>query len=755
MSNFSANRIAMDVLSLKYFCALLAVLVLFVSPQIAYSQDDESAELPEIDSILSIIRLQNNDEEIAKLYNSIVHLPTASANIRIKYAQLSLEHCPEKNLELIADNYNFISYSYNNLGNPLKSLEYTRPLLGFYKKLKNLPRVAIAYSRMADNFSYLSLPDSIFHYLNKSLQIYESLNDTASVANCYFEIAVANENLSFSNTAIEYFFKALQMDSTIGNQVGVARDYYGIGATIIHEYLTDSVSIQSALEYLKKAADGFENAGIDENDIQNIVYKNMAFNDLACAYIECAEFCGSAYADSCRLYLDKIGSFFDDFGFEGMVWQKKYNWVKFLTFNGNYGEALKIMLDLEARIENGELDREKIGFYEVLSNLFIKCGDYRNAYAAICKHYQRKLIEINDSALTSAANAKTEQALMYERKITAAEKSRLRVVIFSLIGGLLLVSLLVFYVFRVLNIKKKANAVLSEKNVLLAEKNTLLAEQKEEITAQRDTIKAQSDAINASISYARRIQRSLLTPAETISGIFPDHFLLYKPRDIVSGDYYWVGQFGDNKVCIVADCTGHGVPGGFLSVLGMSNLNHIVGHDVSPDMILNHLREAIITNLRQSADSLTALQDIGEEASVLEHSTDGMDATVYVVNERQMKLSFAGANNSLVLIHNNEIRLLKADRMPVGIYARMEPFGCTTVDIEHGDCIYTYSDGFQDQFGDGTDRKFMGSRLRNLLLEIHQRPMSEQKELLNVVFEEWRGPASNQTDDVVIMGVRI
>ncbi|MBQ4231320.1 MAG: SpoIIE family protein phosphatase, partial [Salinivirgaceae bacterium] len=138
-----------------------------------------------------------------------------------------------------------------------------------------------------------------------------------------------------------------------------------------------------------------------------------------------------------------------------------------------------------------------------------------------------------------------------------------------------------------------------------------------------------------------------------------------------------------------------------------------------------------------------------------DRSQDGMDVAAYVVNEKQMTLSFAGANNPLILIRDNEVQIIKPDRMPVGISIMMKPFNTVTVELRKGDCLYTYSDGFQDQFGYNKDRKFQKSRLRNLLLEIHTRPMSEQRELLNLVFKEWRGPAENQTDDVVIMGVRI
>lgn len=430
-------------------------------------------------------------------------------------------------------------------------------------------------------------------------------------------------------------------------------------------------------------------------------------------------------------------------------------YVEYLVFCKKYNESIGVMKDLEMTFDEETTVEQYEEFHKTFRNIYLAKGDYKNAYYHSEKQHEYARANLNDSTMSVLAEVKAQQAVMMEKierenaeKLYASEKRQMLIIIFSLIVGLFLVSLLVFYIFRVLKIKKKANAELSVKN-------NLLAEQKEEIEAQRDTIKAQSDEIQDSINYAQRIQRSLLTPDETIAHIFPDHFLLYKPRNVVSGDYYWIGQFGDNKVCIVADCTGHGVPGGFLSVLGMSNLNHIVGQDIRPDAILNHLRESIITNLRQENDEPTDPSDVAAMLESLDRSRDGMDAAAYVVNEKQMKLSFAGANNPLILIRGNEMQVLKADRMPVGIYTRMVPFNCTTIDIQRGDCLYTFSDGFQDQFGYNSDRKFMSKRLRELLLEIHERPMAEQKEILNLTYEEWRGPASNQTDDVLIFGVRI
>lgn len=334
----------------------------------------------------------------------------------------------------------------------------------------------------------------------------------------------------------------------------------------------------------------------------------------------------------------------------------------------------------------------------------------------------------------------------------------------TIVAYLLYVILLVVLVYGI--VKWNTHRLIEEKKKLeqkIAEATEEIRGQNVQLEQQKDEIEKQKDEIQSSINYARRIQRALLTPDEVIDKIFPDHFLLYKPRNVVSGDYYWFGQFGDYKVSIVADCTGHGVPGGFMSMLGMTNLNYIVGQELRPDEILNKLRNAIITSLRQKDDSI---QPTGDEkadrraafAAATEkkdRSQDGMDVAMYVINEKEMTLSFAGANNPLVLIRDGEVEVVKASKMPVGIYAKLDPFERVDMELKKGDCLYTFSDGFQDQFGYESGKKFMSKHLREVLLEIHQKPMAEQKEILNKIYEDWRGPADHQTDDVVLMGVRI
>jgi serine phosphatase RsbU (regulator of sigma subunit) len=333
-----------------------------------------------------------------------------------------------------------------------------------------------------------------------------------------------------------------------------------------------------------------------------------------------------------------------------------------------------------------------------------------------------------------------EQKMKEQKRITTL------IIIVLVIGTILLV-----LTFRSL-MQKRSNVK------ILNEKNQQLSRQQDEIVAQRNTIEEQRQASERanlimfqSIRYARHIQNAALPSEEHITRIFPDHFVYYEPKDIVSGDFYYATQNAGLDIFVLGDCTGHGVPGGFMSMLGITNLNYIVGRVLDPDRILNKLREAIITDLRQRDDEpLDAIPPTQQD-----RSRDGMDCAIYVINEKDNTLTFAGANNPLVIIRNNEIIVHKADKMPVGIYLKMEPFTSTEIQLQKGDCLYTFSDGYQDQLNHITKKKFLSIHLRELLLEIHELPMDQQKVILEQTFDDWRGPEEKQVDDVVIFGVRI
>ena len=256
-------------------------------------------------------------------------------------------------------------------------------------------------------------------------------------------------------------------------------------------------------------------------------------------------------------------------------------------------------------------------------------------------------------------------------------------------------------------------------------------------------IEAQKQEITSSIEYASRIQMAMLPEDWHFRYSFSDYFIIFKPRDIVSGDLYWIGEDEKHIFFTVADCTGHGVPGAFMSTLGISTLDEIITNntDLKANTVLNLLREKIKTSLHQTGKQ-------GE-------ATDGMDVAFCILHKDRKKLEFSGAYNSLLIVQDGELREFRADRMPIGIYyGEKETFTNYEIKVQKGDTIYIFSDGFADQFGGPKGSKYMKYNLKRLLSEIYQRPMSEQKSILENEFEKWKG-SSDQIDDVTILGVRI
>ncbi len=332
----------------------------------------------------------------------------------------------------------------------------------------------------------------------------------------------------------------------------------------------------------------------------------------------------------------------------------------------------------------------------------------------------------------------SEQDSKIKVQLEAIEKQKL--VLYFVLFALLLVSFLGYYIYRGYKIKKEANIRLEEKNRTISLQKDEIEKQRDLAAAQRDQISYQKRHIEDSIMYAKRIQTALIPSLELFSDKL-EHFIIYKPLAIVSGDFYWVSTQDNPQVIISADCTGHGVPGAFMSMLGVTMLNEIVNgkHILAPDQIIENLRQGIIKSLKQ----------VAEEDSI----KDGMDIAVCVVDFDKNILWYAGANNPLYLVRGGELTHYRADKMPVAIHYKMEPFTLHKIDIQKGDAFYIFSDGFADQFGGPKQKKFMSLQLRETLVAMAGMPMLKQGERLNEIFEEWRGDGP-QIDDVTLIGVR-
>jgi len=299
------------------------------------------------------------------------------------------------------------------------------------------------------------------------------------------------------------------------------------------------------------------------------------------------------------------------------------------------------------------------------------------------------------------------------------------------LSPILFVLLYIFFSLRERKIKRD-KAILEEK----------VKERTIEISDQKKQIEHQKDAITASITYASRIQRAILPSPALFEAAFGDYFIFFRPRDIVSGDFYWITERDDQVIFTVADCTGHGVPGALMSMLGNSFLNEITKSrkkTLTASGILNQLRVMITAALSQSGAS--------------NNTDDGMDIAMCIFNRKTRELNYSGANCPLYLVRGEELHIIKPNRMPIGYFPVQKDFNGHTLKIKKGDIIYLFTDGYSDQFGGKHDKKFTTGRFKKLLLKNADKPMIDQKEYLESAFLSWMD-GTIQIDDVLVIGIR-
>ena len=288
------------------------------------------------------------------------------------------------------------------------------------------------------------------------------------------------------------------------------------------------------------------------------------------------------------------------------------------------------------------------------------------------------------------------------------------------------------------------NFELKKKNKNLIEELKETNEQLEQKVIDRtQKIEAQKNEITDSIRYAKRIQNALYPPCELISDSLNDFFILNKPRDIVSGDFYWMAEKEDKVVVAVSDCTGHGVPGAFMSMLGIAYLNEIVNKTVTlrANEILNQLRGNVIRSLHQTGKN--------------DEAREGMEMALCIIDFGQAKVQYSGAFNPLYLIRNKELIVFKGDTMPIGIYSdEEESFTNQKIELQKGDALYMFSDGYVDQIVGPRRRTFRSKYFKELLLSNSEKKMVDQYKILEQTIEDWRGDLE-QIDDILVMGLRV
>jgi len=333
--------------------------------------------------------------------------------------------------------------------------------------------------------------------------------------------------------------------------------------------------------------------------------------------------------------------------------------------------------------------------------------------------------------------------------------SKLSVDDFLINGGLITMSVVVFCVFLIRTRYRltyndiKIRLELERSKKVIEQKHEEVVLQKVKIQNQKDSLEEKNREITDSINYAKNIQTAFIPTEQKFNSFFKDSFVLLKPKDIVSGDFYWVHEANGTIFYVTADCTGHGVPGGFMTMLGLSFLDDIIaGQNIGdPAEVLNLMRDKIISTLNQTG--------------TYGQNKDGMDITICCINKVKKELTFSSANNDIYIIRNNpstpegkDFFEYKANRQPCGYSDINKPFTKQVIPLLEGDCIYSFTDGFADQFGGPKGKKFRYKQFEQMLFKNSHLGFSAQKNLLNSVNENWKGTLE-QVDDILVIGIKI
>ncbi len=633
------------------------------------------------------------------------------------------------------------------------------------------------YNLLCKIASNLPDADSKIQYSEQAIKLAEKLNILPAQPTMYKGIGYLNSgNLA---SALECFMKAADYYIADHNSKGLARAYLYIAETYNMQNNPDNEKnyLKNAIEIFSEEKDslllvvalqnlGYANYGMGQYDTALIVFSATGeiFHKLGdtTKYAYCLGNSGLAYSrlsefDKAEDYLLRAIEILSKKHDERPVTEYMIEYAGILQHKGEIKKAIACANQaFEYAIKNGFKEYEGTAAYR-LALLYQASGKYDSAF-----HYQSLYINANDSIksdvnIQKMADLRTEfEVAKKQAEVDGLQKNKLiqRIIILGLAIIILLAIGLIMLYYYSLKRSKSFTAALDERRVLLEKQSTELLEQNDKIIKANEELKQlyeitnnQKEEIISSINYARRIQKAILPPETYITELINENFILYKPKEIVSGDFYWIKQIKHFIILVCADCTGHGVPGAFMSMLGISYLNEIVQRKeiTQANQILNELRKEIKHSLRQTGKK--------------EESRDGIDMALCVIDTKESIMQYSGANSPLYIISNvnsePELKEIQGDMMPVGVhYSGDKSFTNQEIKLEIGDTFYISTDGYIDQSGGKKNSRFGREKFKKLLFQIYNLPLFEQKEILERTLNDWMG-GNPQRDDILVIGARV
>jgi len=557
----------------------------------------------------------------------------------------------------------------------------------------------------------INKPEKAFDVYKELIDLAEKSESTLMLAEVYENMGLLFSSIKDIEKSISYFGKSLQLYSKIKDWKGIAKCYLNLGNSNSSKGYTDL-----AIECFEKGLEIDAKYNNNEKKAEFLsgigtIYFNLLNNEKA-------------------LYFYK----------EALKVQEvvKPNDVVFLKNNigvvlmelERYNEAKSYLIEAYFSSSN---PRNKADYAFNLAQMYEQLGDYKSAIDFM-DTYVRLNDSLNNAIYTknlSETEAKYQNEKREEQNILLSErlKNKSLQIYFALAAILLLLGL-AFFIFRGLRQKNKANIALSDKNKIIEEKSLLVEEQHKDITD--------------SIKYAQRIQQAILPPDKLWNNILPQSFVFYQPKDILSGDFYWIEETTEHIFIAAADCTGHGVPGALMSIVNYNLLNRaVLEHGLTnAGAILDSVNKYLTLSLHQTY----------QESAV----RDGMDVSLCVINKKTKKMDFAGAFNSIYLIRNNAIQEFIPDKQPVGAFIEdnIKPFTSQSFQLLENDVVYMFTDGYADQFGGPKGKKYKYKQLQHLLLSSYTKPFDEQNQIFKSAINDWKG-SLEQVDDILLLGYKI
>jgi len=605
--------------------------------------------------------------------------------------------------------------SLNRLGNTLQLMgKYQEALINYEqalyinRELDNTIEIARTRTNLGSIFRlYGNYEEAINQHLD-ALELYEGVKNNEGIAWSALNIARLFRTMKNYEKALSYVNKSLDIYQKIAFEQGI-----NTGVTLCLKEIGDIYFEQGDLE---KAIEFSEQVLQINKESQNWQGYANSLSTIGKIYFQ------SADKKLSKMYFTQSLQLKDSLNDNTEKASILRHLGMIALIEGNLPEAeryLKKSLDF-AQKQNLKNDIKES--YHTISEFYEKQNNpnkalfYYKSYIALKDSLNNQ--KINELELQYEFDKKQRQIEFEQKQKEVEQKARLqrqKIFIWVFVSGFIFMMLLAVIIFKNLQRKKQTNKILTQQNTIITD----------------------------SIEYAKRIQTALMPQEKFMQQLIPNHFVFMKPKNIVSGDFYWLSE-KDNKIIIaVSDCTGHGVPGAFMSMLGVAFLNEIVNKNelIDAGKILNQLRKNIILSLHQ-------------EYGVM-GSKDGMDISLCIIDRETFHLQYAGAYNPVLIIRNGELFELKPDKMPIGIHAVKvdKEFSNKDFDLQSNDTLYLFTDGYIDQFGGSDGLKFRQKPFRELLLNIADKSMNKQKEMLANNMEKWQGDRP-QLDDMMIMGIK-